>query len=98
MSLPRTADDLVSANVPFLWLTNSESIAALSRFQYRPRFLKRFNEGGWYMAHWVGGLLVPDLERARHISPCNTVAIEAVKSCGSSTFLPETGSWHVPRV
>ena len=44
MSLPRTADDLVSANVPFLWLTNSESIAVLSRFQYRPRFLKRFNE------------------------------------------------------
>jgi len=39
------ADDLVSAHVPFLWLTNPGSISVPSRFQCHPRLLKPFNEG-----------------------------------------------------
>src|SRR5262245_12977707 len=38
------ADELVSANVPFLWLTNPGSVAVPSRFQSHPRLLKPFNE------------------------------------------------------
>jgi hypothetical protein len=39
------ADDLVRANVPFLWLTNPGSMAVPSRFQSHPRLLKPYNEG-----------------------------------------------------
>jgi hypothetical protein len=39
------ADDLVSATIPFLWLTNPGSIVVPSRFQSHPRLLKPFNEG-----------------------------------------------------
>jgi len=90
----RLADDLVSAHVPFLFLTNPGSIAVPSRFQSHPRLLKPFNEGMllervcWQVTWRIGSAvcLSQILERARHISPCNTVAIEAVKSGGSSTF------------
>jgi DNA-binding response OmpR family regulator len=40
----RLADDLVSAHVPFLWLTNPGSMAVPPRFQSHPRLLKPFNE------------------------------------------------------
>ena len=41
----RLGDDLVSAKVPFLWLTNPGSDTVPSRFQSHPRLLKPFNEG-----------------------------------------------------
>jgi DNA-binding response OmpR family regulator len=40
----RLADDLISAHVPFLWLTNPGSMTVPLRFQSHPRLLKPFNE------------------------------------------------------
>jgi len=40
----RLADDLISAHVPFLWLTNPGPMTVPLRFQSHPRLLKPFNE------------------------------------------------------